>query len=63
MDWINVALFALNLVFLGLMIFYKNYCKKLADIAAARDEAFEAEKGKLEATKESVDMSSKSWSR
>lgn len=55
MNWINVTLFAFNLVFLGFMIFYKNYCKKLADIAAARDEAFEAEKGKLEATKEAVD--------
>lgn len=55
MVWINVAFLALNVVLLGLMIFYKNYCKKLADIAAARDEAFEAEKGKLDATKEAVD--------
>lgn len=55
MDWINITLFALNIVFLGLMIFYTNYCKKLADIAAAKDEAFEKEKGKIEATKEAVD--------
>lgn len=47
MVWINVAFLALNVVLLGLMIFYKNYCKKLADIAAARDEAFEAEKESL----------------
>lgn len=52
MDWINIALLTLNLVLLGLMIFYNNYCKKLADVAAARDEAFETEKGKLEATKD-----------
>lgn len=55
MDWVNVALFALNLVFFGLMIFYKNYCKKLADIATARSEAFEAENGKLDATKAAID--------
>lgn len=56
MGWLNVALFTLNLLFFGLVVFYKNYCKKLADIAAARDEAFEAEKGKLDATKEAVDI-------
>ena len=55
MDWINIIITFLNLLLLGLLTFYKNYCKKLADMVTARDEAFENEKGKLEATKEAVD--------
>lgn len=55
MYWINVVLFALNVMFLGIMVFYKNYCKKLADIATAKNEAYEAEIGKYDATKEAVD--------
>lgn len=55
MNWLSITTALLNLFLFGAMALYNNHCKKLADIAAARDEAFEAEKGKLEATKEAVD--------
>lgn len=55
MGWVNAIILFLEILLMGLMFFYQNYCKKLADIAAARDEAFEKEKGKLDATKEAVD--------
>lgn len=55
MDWINIVLLFLNIVLFGLFAFYQNYCKKLADLVTAKDEAFEKEKGKLDATKEAVD--------
>ncbi len=55
MDWINIVLLFLNIVLFGLFAFYQNYYKKLADLVIAKDEAFEKEKGKLDATKEAVD--------
>lgn len=55
MGWINIVLLLLNIILFGLFAFYQNYCKKLADLVTAKDEAFEKEKGKLDATKEAVD--------
>ena len=50
----NILIFVIEIVIIGLIIYYQRKVKNWADIDTARDLNYEAEKGKNLATKDDI---------